>query len=93
MAGHVINEVAITAPDDMEIGEIEHYLKEELKIWGRSGKKLGALEIIVEGKEVQLKSHEKSPIKRIRRITGYLSTIDSFNNAKQHELSDRKSHF
>ena len=31
-------------------------------------------------------------IRRIRRITGYLSTIDRFNDAKQAELSDRIRH-
>lgn len=31
-------------------------------------------------------------IRRIRRITGYLSTIDRFNDAKQAELSDRVKH-
>lgn len=31
-------------------------------------------------------------IKRVRRITGYLSTVDRFNDAKQAELKERKSH-
>jgi ribonucleoside-triphosphate reductase len=31
-------------------------------------------------------------IRRIRRITGYLSTIDRFNDAKRFELKDRKVH-
>jgi len=31
-------------------------------------------------------------IRRIRRITGYLSTIDRFNDAKQAELADRIKH-
>ncbi|NLU50057.1 MAG: anaerobic ribonucleoside-triphosphate reductase [Syntrophomonadaceae bacterium] len=31
-------------------------------------------------------------IKRVRRITGYLSTVDRFNDAKVAELRDRKSH-
>jgi ribonucleoside-triphosphate reductase len=31
-------------------------------------------------------------IRRIRRITGYLSTIDRFNDAKRHELKDRTVH-
>ncbi|MCR4399791.1 MAG: anaerobic ribonucleoside-triphosphate reductase [Syntrophomonadaceae bacterium] len=33
-----------------------------------------------------------SEIKRVRRITGYLSTIDRFNEAKVAELHDRLSH-
>lgn len=31
-------------------------------------------------------------IRRVRRITGYLSTIDRFNDAKRAELSDRRTH-
>ncbi|MEN6392255.1 MAG: anaerobic ribonucleoside-triphosphate reductase [Anaerolineaceae bacterium] len=31
-------------------------------------------------------------IRRIRRITGYLSTVDRFNDAKKAELKDRKPH-
>ncbi|UNC93899.1 anaerobic ribonucleoside-triphosphate reductase [Candidatus Contubernalis alkalaceticus] len=34
----------------------------------------------------------ETEIRRIRRITGYLSTQDRFNGAKQAELRDRKSH-
>ncbi|WP_132014327.1 anaerobic ribonucleoside-triphosphate reductase [Hydrogenispora ethanolica] len=34
-----------------------------------------------------------SAIRRIRRITGYLSTIDRFNDAKQAELRDRSNHW
>lgn len=29
---------------------------------------------------------------RIRRITGYLSTVDRWNNAKRAELKDRVKH-
>lgn len=33
-----------------------------------------------------------SDIRRIRRITGYLSTVDRFNDAKRAELKDRRAH-
>ena len=32
-------------------------------------------------------------IRRIRRITGYLSTDDRFNESKRYELKDRRAHF
>lgn len=32
------------------------------------------------------------PISRIRRITGYLSSMSRMNNAKQHEIADRVKH-
>lgn len=31
-------------------------------------------------------------ITRVRRITGYLSTIDQFNSSKKHEVANRKTH-
>ncbi len=34
-----------------------------------------------------------SEIRRVRRITGYLSTLDRFNDAKKSELRDRVVHF
>lgn len=33
-----------------------------------------------------------SDIRRIRRITGYLSTVDRFNDAKKEELEHRRVH-
>lgn len=38
-------------------------------------------------------SCQSTDIRRVRRITGYLSTVDRFNDAKKAELRDRKSHF
>lgn len=32
------------------------------------------------------------PFERIRRVTGYLSSLDRFNDAKQAEVADRVSH-
>ena len=32
-------------------------------------------------------------VRRVRRITGYLSTIERFNDPKQAELLNRVSHF
>jgi ribonucleoside-triphosphate reductase len=40
----------------------------------------------------QCPSCGSADIRRIRRITGYLSTVDRFNDAKRAELKDRRSH-
>lgn len=32
------------------------------------------------------------PFQRVRRITGYLAYVDSFNNSKRAELRDRVKH-
>ena len=37
-------------------------------------------------------SRRGTNVRRIRRITGYLSTEERFNSAKQAELRDRKPH-
>lgn len=42
--------------------------------------------------ELEIRAYEKSPIKRIRRITGYLAEVDCWNDAKQAELKDRVAH-
>lgn len=36
---------------------------------------------------------ESTSLRRVRRITGYLSVVDRFNDAKRHELTSRVSHF
>ena len=42
--------------------------------------------------EEECPSCGSTQIRRIRRITGYLSTVDHFNDAKQAELRDRVKH-
>ncbi len=42
--------------------------------------------------ESECSSCGSTDIRRVRRITGYLSTVDRFNDAKKAELSDRKAH-
>ena len=47
----------------------------------------------LDGDYVDLKYEVKSmPFQRIRRITGYLSEVKQFNDAKQDELKDRVKH-
>ena len=53
----------------------------------------GQIELSIEQDEVVVKATEKSPIRRVRRITGYLSTIERFNDPKQAELNHRVTHF
>jgi ribonucleoside-triphosphate reductase len=42
--------------------------------------------------EEECPSCHSTDIRRVRRITGYLSTVDRFNDAKKAELQDRRSH-
>ncbi len=87
----VIDDVIITADENISEYEIRQILAEERLAWLATGKTLGRMELSIDGDEIIVKAFERSPIKRIRRITGYLSTEDRFNAAKQAELADRRA--
>jgi hypothetical protein len=75
-------------------GEIDTILVEEKMIYAAARKELGTVELTLDGSdEITVKSTEKSPIIRVRRITGYLSKIDNFNDGKKAELADRTTHW
>ena len=44
------------------------------------------------GDELEVQVFTSPHIKRVRRITGYMSEIDRWNDAKIAELKDRKPH-
>ncbi|HWR42068.1 anaerobic ribonucleoside-triphosphate reductase [Sporomusa sp.] len=88
----IIEGVKVVAEPGITEEEIRSIVEEEIQLWDRKGKELGEVQLKVEGDEIVVKAAERSPIKRVRRITGYLSTEDRFNSAKQAELSDRRSH-
>ena len=88
----IINDILVEVPESMSEKEAEHYVKEEIQCWQAKGKVLGNISLELDGDEVVIKSLEKSPITRIRRITGYLAKVDSFNDAKKAELRARVVH-
>lgn len=88
----LVDGVYIVKPCDMTEEEALEYLNMERAAYKEQGKQLGRLSIRVDGAEVELESREKSPIRRIRRITGYLSEMDNFNQSKKAELAARVQH-
>ena len=70
--------------EDIIMAEAERYLAE--------GKFLGEISLEVDGDEIVVRSSPASTIKRVRRITGYLSDENNFNDAKRAELKDRVEH-
>lgn len=69
-------------------------IEEEKALLAVQGEEIGHLSLrALEGNQVEIKVTSKSPIKRVRRITGYLSNIENFNSAKQAECQDRYVHF
>lgn len=88
----LVDGINVVHPLEMDAKEAAVYVKEEAELWLKKGKLLDKVELLVEDGYVVVKAVEKSPIKRIRRITGYLSEMANFNDAKQAELADRTTH-
>ena len=81
-----MNNIKLILPKDMDLQEAEKYIsmvKQE---------NLVELEIRLDGAEVVLYP-KYDTIKRIRRITGYLSELPNFNDSKKAEEQDRVKHF
>ncbi|MDF2500845.1 MAG: anaerobic ribonucleoside triphosphate reductase, partial [Anaerosporomusa subterranea] len=72
--------------------EITMLVAEEQALWHERHKAIAYMEITRDGEEVIINASEKSPIRRVRRITGYLSNIDNFNDAKKQECDRRFVH-
>ena len=88
----LVDGVKVIADPTLTNEEIMLFVAEEKRLWESNNKKLGQLELGLDGEEVIVKGTEKSPIRRVRRITGYLSSIDNFNEAKVAECTDRAKH-
>ena len=88
----LVDGVKVIADPTLTNEEIMLFVAEEKRLWESNNKKLGQLELGLDGEEVIVKGTEKSPIRRVRRITGYLSSIDNFNEAKVSECTERTKH-
>ena len=87
-----IQGVTIMADNALSAQEIEQLALQEISEWEQMGKELSSLQLELDGNEVVIQAVEKSPIRRVRRITGYLSNIENFNDAKKAECHDRYVH-
>jgi hypothetical protein len=87
-----VSSVKITADPALTDEEIAAVVGEEIRLWQERGKQLGAVSLTMSGDEIVVEASEKSPIRRVRRITGYLSTLEQFNSAKRSECGDRIEH-
>ncbi|VBB08952.1 ribonucleoside-triphosphate reductase anaerobic [Lucifera butyrica] len=88
----MIDGVLVEAAGGLSQEEARQYAEEEIERWQAEGKRLNRVVLRLDGNEVIVKAFEKSPIMRVRRITGYLSNINNFNDAKKAELYDRYKH-
>lgn len=70
-------------------------IAEEVHYWQSKGKEVGEVRISKDKdneSKVVIASLPKQNIKRVRRITGYLSAVENFNDAKKAELKERVHH-
>lgn len=84
--------IEIIYPDDMPEEEAISYVQEQRNIYP----KLVLLKIELKfdhSKNNVYVMPQYDTIERVRRITGYLSTLPKFNDAKRAEERDRVSHF
>ena len=75
--------------------EIVHLLAdEEIINFSQKDKTLKTISITLcnNDQEIEITSTPKSDIRRLRRITGYLSEVSNFNQAKRAEERDRYKH-
>lgn len=92
MFKYEIDNILILSEIEIELKKLKKIVKvEKTKI--PNGLYLGKIKITkINETEAEIESQPYSDIKRLRRITGYLSTLDNFNNAKKHEVRDRIRH-
>ena len=93
MTHAIIHQIAVDYDPMLSVDEITPIIEEEISIWKESHKQLSRIELTLDGDNVVVKAVEKSPVRRVRRITGYLSNMENFNDAKQDELNQRFKHY
>ncbi len=81
--------IMVSCPAGINEQEAAAYLKDQIKVSPQ--RTLISLELELEGDTVVIKPHYDN-IVRLRRITGYLSTLPRFNDAKKQEATDRVAH-
>ncbi len=88
----IVSGIKVVADSSISADEVTKLVTEEKSRWENRHKKLGEVKLVLEGDEILVHAVECSPIRRVRRITGYLSSIDNFNDAKVAECKDRTNH-
>lgn len=81
--------VQVKCTDNISKAEAAIYVNEQLQVMPH--KKLLSVDLNVKGDNIIVNPHYDSVV-RVRRITGYLSTLPRFNDAKKKEVADRIKH-
>ena len=86
----IIDNVKINCNIEISEAEARSYFNSEKQL--RPNMTMLALDIEIAGDDVVLTPHYDTVV-RLRRITGYLSTLPRFGDSKKQEVHDRVSHF
>ena len=78
-----IDSIAVKA--DVPENEAREYVK-------RAPRGCTAMKVESDGNYVNIWYYDRIPFERIRRVTGYLSSVARWNNGKVAELHDRVKH-
>jgi hypothetical protein len=79
----------ITIGEGITQSEADFLIDEEV---GKHEYELSSIDMKVDDNEIVVTAVEMSPITRVRRLTGYLSVLTNFNDAKAAEEHDRVKH-
>lgn len=82
--------VEVNCDNQITKEEAAAYVQEQLQIMPH--KTLLKVDLALDGQNVLVQPYYDT-IVRVRRITGYLSTLPRFNDAKKAEVADRVTHF
>jgi len=94
MSEWIISGVQVRADAGIGYEEALIHVDELVVEYAEQNKRLLSIDLRLEDdcKTVNCICRELSKIIRLRRITGYLSNIDNFNDGKRGELRDRTTH-
>lgn len=81
--------VKVNCADGISREEAAYYVADQLQVMPH--KILLGMDLALDGDNVLVTPHYDT-IVRVRRITGYLSTLPRFNDAKKAEVADRVKH-
>jgi len=88
----VYGDLKIKHPASMSWEEILPIMQEEVKLRAHKGWTTDKINIEIDNDHVIIKAWGSGSIQRVRRITGYLSNINNFNDSKIAELDSRVDH-
>ncbi|EGO63484.1 anaerobic ribonucleoside-triphosphate reductase [Acetonema longum] len=86
----IIRGIPIHVDCNITADEVKKLVNEEIDMLSKQKFPLASIRIFQNDGKLMIQALAK--IKRLRRITGYLSSIDNFNDAKKAELNARVAH-